>query len=500
MSFTPPANLFLLPSFISQDLSPDGVHLTAVSGLHYILHLFDQTAAVLALDPREPEFKLIKVQEAVRHHDDRLSYLESRHSNLQRGVNLKMASDSEFRDWVTNRSEEDWLTIRGLRRLGQMSSREWQVAVRRQITSFLKEVCNLNRARVDFSVVYVSNPVRNRTTGMTVYNVRLSSAAASIRIRELYSGFFRHDNPVRLPHEFNGISVRNKVTLATRIRIRVLQQFANNYVASNPGSSAKVTGYDPRPLLITTPPRGSTTERMQTYNFIEACTKLPSAFSDDALAQIFQVVGTHHQDELRSIFIVLSDDDRDRCLDLAKNYQHVPVRRGRVTAAAPAAPSVHFSGVVSGAGTGMEVQNQMLRMLASPPPPPPPPRSSSLAPNHDERDRERSDTESDRRDPRSTRGLKRAHLTESSKGDHPKKKSKRSRRDPSSSSSSSEARSSRRSRHTRRPPRSSSISSEGAVATRVRKSRRRHDSGSSSGSGKPPSRGDGRSRRSERER
>ena len=66
MSADPPANLYLIPSFICQDLSPDGIHLTAVSGLHYLLHLFDQSEAILALDPREPELKLIKVQEAVR--------------------------------------------------------------------------------------------------------------------------------------------------------------------------------------------------------------------------------------------------------------------------------------------------------------------------------------------------------------------------------------------------------------------------------------------------
>ena len=97
MTNNQPANLFLIPSFISQDLSPDGVHLTAVSGLHYLLHLFDQSEAILALDPREPELKLVKVQESVRQHDDRLSYLESRHGGLHESVCLKTAIDHEFK-------------------------------------------------------------------------------------------------------------------------------------------------------------------------------------------------------------------------------------------------------------------------------------------------------------------------------------------------------------------------------------------------------------------
>ena len=42
-----PRNLHLLASHVSQDLCPDGVHLTPVSGLHYVLHLFDDTQRVL---------------------------------------------------------------------------------------------------------------------------------------------------------------------------------------------------------------------------------------------------------------------------------------------------------------------------------------------------------------------------------------------------------------------------------------------------------------------
>ena len=435
MTNNQPANLFLIPSFISQDLSPDGVHLTAVSGLHYLLHLFDQSEAILALDPREPELKLVKVQESVRQHDDRLSYLESRHGGLHESVCLKTAIDHEFKDWMTNRSEENWLTIIGLPRLGQMTPREWQNAVRKQVASFIKEFLNINRVRLDYSVEHVTNPVKGRTAGKSVLNVRMNSVHTSERIRDVWSGFFRRANPAPLPGNYKGISVRNTVTLATRIRIRILQQFANNYVASNPGGSAKVRGYESRPLLTTIPPRGSPSPYQRTFNFIQACTTLPAMFSDDGLAQIFQIVGTHFKSELRSVFIVLRDDDRDRCEALVKNYQPRNADRGR--SAAPTASS-HFSGTFSGPGAGMEVQSELLRQLRSPPPPPPPPRSSSLAPAT--RVRERSASDSSHRDPRSKQGLKRARLsseesvgrkrrrhaseTESSQDDRQKKKSK----------------------------------------------------------------------------
>ena len=172
-----PANLILMPSFVSQDLMPDGYHLTPVSGLHYVLHLFDQVELLLALDLHGPDAKLGHFQETVRQHDDRLSYLESRHGGLQGRVDLKIASDSEFRDWSTNRSEEDYMTVMGLPRLGEMTSGEWQNAAKKQVKDLIKLVLDINRVKLDFSVLFVGNPVRHRTSGPTVYSVRLNSVA-----------------------------------------------------------------------------------------------------------------------------------------------------------------------------------------------------------------------------------------------------------------------------------------------------------------------------------
>ena len=60
-----PANLILMPCFVSQDLMPDGYHLTPVSGLHYVLHHFDQVELLLALDHLGPDAKLGHFQETV---------------------------------------------------------------------------------------------------------------------------------------------------------------------------------------------------------------------------------------------------------------------------------------------------------------------------------------------------------------------------------------------------------------------------------------------------
>ena len=235
-----PQNLHLMPSFISQDLMPDGQFLTPVSGLHYVIHLFDQSDVILAGVTSGPDSQLVSVKEVCRHHDDRISYLEHRHENLNGRLNIKTAKDSEFDDWMTNRSEEDWVTIQGLPRLNCATSREWQQAAKKQVKELFRSVLQINKERLDYSILFVTNPRRFRT-GPTLYNVKLSSVEASKRIRDLYSAFFRHHNRLQIPEWHKHVSVRNKVTLETRIRMAIMRALGERYQESNRGASFKVT-------------------------------------------------------------------------------------------------------------------------------------------------------------------------------------------------------------------------------------------------------------------
>ena len=243
LSSNPQPNLHLLPSFSSQDLFPDGVFLTPVSGLHYVIHIFDQSTATLDLAEAQPDSKMVKMQESVRLHDDRLAYLEKRHDHLSAECDTRIASNAEHRDWLINRSEEDWVTILGLPRLTIEGQREWQIAARRQVIDLFKLVLKANRTSLDYSVLSVNDPLKYRKAGINVLNVKLDSVETSRRLRDLYSGFFRHNRPAHLPASLKGVSVRNKVTLDTRIRISILQQLGSNYKNANPGSSIDVRGY-----------------------------------------------------------------------------------------------------------------------------------------------------------------------------------------------------------------------------------------------------------------
>ena len=218
-----------------------------------------------------------------------MSYLENRHGDLQQQVSFKIAIDSEFDDWQTNRSDEDWLSISGLPRLGELTRQEWQDAARRQVADYIKLVLQANKSRMSFEVLYVANR-KYQLTGPTLYDVQMDSVHSSKRIREMFSGFFRKHRPIQRPPPLKGISLRNKITLETKVRIAILRQIGNNYQSSNPGSSCKVRGHGPRPNILITPPR-SASDRPRTYNFIPAVKTLPVNFSDDNLVHIYQVLG-----------------------------------------------------------------------------------------------------------------------------------------------------------------------------------------------------------------
>ena len=53
-------NLVLLPSFINQDVTSDG-HLTVVSGLHFLLHLFDESEKAISDRSIRQELKVPQV-------------------------------------------------------------------------------------------------------------------------------------------------------------------------------------------------------------------------------------------------------------------------------------------------------------------------------------------------------------------------------------------------------------------------------------------------------
>ena len=298
-------------------------------------------------------------------------------SQFHHEFSLKAAVDSEFADWMENRSTEDWVNVQGLPRLSEMSGHDWQVEVKRQLRDLVKTVQQANRVNFQVDILYVVNPIRHRTTGPTCYNVHLGSVEQSRRLRELYSGFFRQNNPVKLPKHLKGVSLRAMLTLNTRIRLAIMRQLGANYKASNPGGSFKVRGYGSRPDMVIMPPAKAASSRPRKLTFIQAATSLPAIFQDESLILIYQAVGQSNRGKLRQLFIVLNDDDHDRCLDMVKKHHKERRAAGR-SRSGPGGDrrdsTLTHSVTFSEPGGGMDVDDhsELVGLLRQPPPKPPP--------------------------------------------------------------------------------------------------------------------------------
>ena len=434
LSHDQPANLSILTSFYNQNLLDDGFNLNPVSGLYFLLHLFDDSERILGLQKQTPLVQNSVLSETARSNRDRITLLEHDHYRLGQLVDQKVAADSEFNDWVINRSEENWLNLTGLPRLaGSLSRREWQKAAKPQVRACLLEIVKFFKLNLRFEVIAVVNPIKGRTSGPNILNVLLSSVEASKALRDAFSGFFRNQSLSR-PRGLIGLSIRNKVTFETRIRIQIMKELAKNYQAKNPGASCSVRGYEPRPTLVLVPPSGSKDPRIRNMTYIDAIRQLPIEFSDENLIQIFRVVGGGFVGRLRALFVVLSDDNREEMAELVRSTPR-------------AHRAVTFAGTVSGSGSGTAANSSIRSSLLLPPPPPPPvPESPGNPPaivEPDGRDVRRSrDSRDDRHSKRSRSKDRHAERSRNSnkrkhRGSRKSSKKRRHRSRSSSESSSS---------------------------------------------------------------
>ena len=300
-----PENLHLLPSFSTPEFSSDGVHLTPFSGLEFISHLFDASGDVFErLAAPEPEV-VKRSSEATRVLEDRVMAIEQDHRRLNRVVESKIAVDSEFADFRTNESMQDCFVISGpgLERLpSDIFGKEWQDRAVKDV----KAVLNILMGR-DCPIIVVHNSTRRVPDAEVTYTVRMSCVQDSDQIRKKFGSFFLGGND-RRPAALKPFSIKNRVTPDTKTRISVLKLLAKRYRDANPGSKVAVIGYDPRPLLKITPAASASDRRVQTYNYVQAVSKFPTNFTNSEVEPILKRINPDLLGKIRSIFIVLSDD------------------------------------------------------------------------------------------------------------------------------------------------------------------------------------------------
>ena len=300
-----PRNVLLMSSFSNPVLESDGVHLSAYSGLEYVVHLFDNAIAVIDSTTLSLTESVQANREANRSVEDRVVVLESEQKRLAKELESKSAEDSEIADFQTNLRDEVFFTVSGLQRLPTgLSPKEWQVRAVREVQGVLVVLMGK-----EYPIVVVQNGTSKRKDAPATYHVLMKNLADSKEIRDKFGSFFLGGggNDTR-PVALKGISLQNKVTAATYGRILILKLLGRRYVASNPGSKFQVITYDPRPLLKITPASDATDRRVQTHNYLEAIRNLPTNFSREETDDIVKRLSAKLHGKLRSTFIVLNDD------------------------------------------------------------------------------------------------------------------------------------------------------------------------------------------------
>jgi hypothetical protein len=306
MSENKPKNLHLLPSFSFLDFESDGIHLNGISGLEHLLHLFDSSESLLDSLDLSPGARSVKDRESVRVLEDRVTVLEQDHRRLDRTVESRTAVEAELADFLANERMEDFVVISGLKRISSnLTSKEWQVQAVKDVQAVITSIMG---EQFDGEVVVVQNATPRSKDAEVSYNVKMSSVPAARSIRRKFGSFFKGGEDNR-PPGLKSISVANRVTPETKIRISILKLMASRYRDSNPGSRAQVIGYESRPLIKIIPPQGASDRRVRTFNYLEAVKFFPTHFTSAELGPILKRINPRLAGQLHALFIVLSDDD-----------------------------------------------------------------------------------------------------------------------------------------------------------------------------------------------
>ena len=298
-----PRNLILMSSFSSPSFESDGVHLTPYSGLEYLLFLFDSARDAIRLDGLEPEDRSEIGHEATRVLEDRMMVIEQDHRRISRAFDWKIAIDAEKEDFQENVRNEVFFMITGLSPIKGLSGKEWMSRAMSDVQGVIQILVGH-----EMPILVVHNASGRRETEVR-YSVKMANVSDSQEIRHKFGLFFRGGQD-RRPDSLRSVSISNKVTPGTQIRIMLMKLMAKRYMASNKGSKARVIGYEPRPMLKLIPSDTVKDRRIKNFTFIEAIKRMPNQFTSAELKPIYSKARVHFSACMRATFVVLNEDNK----------------------------------------------------------------------------------------------------------------------------------------------------------------------------------------------
>jgi hypothetical protein len=229
--------------------------------------------------------------------------LEQDHRRLNRFVEHKNAVDAELADFRENERFEDTFVISGLEPVSStLTGKEWQTCAVSSVQGVVRELMGR-----EMEIIVVQNVTSRQPGAEVTYNVRMASVEDAKSIRRKFGAYFQRNQDSR-PASMKFISIKNRVTSDTKIRISVMKLMAKRYKDMNPEAKVQVVGYEARPLIKIVTPAGSSDRRTKVYHYVEACRLLPTTFQSSDVQKILRRVNPRLRGQIKSVFIVLSDD------------------------------------------------------------------------------------------------------------------------------------------------------------------------------------------------
>jgi len=252
MSSDQPKNLTLMPSFPTPEYESDGIHLTPYSGIEFVIHLFDSARMLLTLASAKTPARIDHGTEATRVLEDRMVAVEQNQRLMVKTLEMKTAVDAELACFQENVRNEVYFVISGLPRLPSgLLGRDWQDRAKADVRSVIKTLLGK-----ELPIVVVQNISGRGAEAEVRYHVKMECTAHSQEIRSKFGYFFAKGVDKR-PASLSSISISNRLTPASQIRIAIMKLMAKRYTESNPTGKAKVISYEARPMLRITPPPGN---------------------------------------------------------------------------------------------------------------------------------------------------------------------------------------------------------------------------------------------------
>ena len=298
-----PPNLLLMPSFPTPDFQDDGVHLTAYSGLEFVLHMFDSAVELLGSQSLNIDEKSARTAESNRVLEDRVMALEQDHRRLSSEVESKTIVDAELACFQENLRNEDFVVVAGTKRISsKLSPKDWQLQAVQDVQVVLSILMG-----EDIKVMFVKNSTGAGKDAVTTYLAKLESIQLSKEIRTRFSKFFTGKTDTR-PPALKGISIRNCVTAATQVRVSLMMLLGERWATSNPWSKFIMVRHESRPLLKLVPAQDASNKRVKSFTYVEAIRSLPTHFTEEELSPILQKISLKLKGTLRATFGVIDDD------------------------------------------------------------------------------------------------------------------------------------------------------------------------------------------------